>query len=310
MNLQQKKTIINYTKQIIYRTKKILKKLSKFIIWIIWDFSGIRFVWQKIRPPIDKATNKRQPATFLLWIVSIYLVLFGITSQIYENRVDIIENRTGAILVQLFAPVDTFQFKNALSRISTVKNMSCPVKPNIFKPQSIFNSLFKNGRHEETVALLEEATMNFKGNFNNVNLSGADFRNVYLENADFQDSNLEYADFQDANLKHADFRNANLSSANFQDTDDTDDNNLQYAIFQGANLSNANFQDADLFDADFQNAFCKNTNFKIEQLSKVKTLYNTELDPELMKQMKKKYPHLFEKPTEINSNKVSEKTKL
>jgi len=34
----------------------------------------------------------------------------------------------------------------------------------------------------------------------------------------------------------------------------------------------------------------------IEQLSKVKTLYEANLDSELMEQMKKKYPHLLENP--------------
>jgi len=33
-----------------------------------------------------------------------------------------------------------------------------------------------------------------------------------------------------------------------------------------------------------------------EQLSKVKTLYEATVDPEFMKQIKGKYPHLLEKP--------------
>jgi hypothetical protein len=34
----------------------------------------------------------------------------------------------------------------------------------------------------------------------------------------------------------------------------------------------------------------------IEQLSEVKTLYEAELDPELMEQVKDEYPHLLEHP--------------
>jgi hypothetical protein len=34
----------------------------------------------------------------------------------------------------------------------------------------------------------------------------------------------------------------------------------------------------------------------IDQLSKVKTLYNATLDPELEKPLKEKYPALFEEP--------------
>ena len=35
---------------------------------------------------------------------------------------------------------------------------------------------------------------------------------------------------------------------------------------------------------------------KLEFRSKVKTLYNAKLDPELMAQVKEKYPHLLEEP--------------
>ena len=34
----------------------------------------------------------------------------------------------------------------------------------------------------------------------------------------------------------------------------------------------------------------------IEQLSEVKTLYEAELDPELMEQVKDEYPHLLKRP--------------
>ena len=39
----------------------------------------------------------------------------------------------------------------------------------------------------------------------------------------------------------------------------------------------------------------------IEQLSKVETLYNTKLDPELMEKVKEKYPHLLKEPKEEES---------
>jgi hypothetical protein len=39
-------------------------------------------------------------------------------------------------------------------------------------------------------------------------------------------------------------------------------------------------------------------NLSINKLSKVETLYKAELDPELMEQVKDKYPHLLEEPVE------------
>jgi uncharacterized protein YjbI with pentapeptide repeats len=63
--------------------------------------------------------------------------------------------------------------------------------------------------------------------------------------------------------------------------------NLRGAFFEGTNLEDADLQKADLKGAK---------NLTIEQLSKVKTLYEAELDEELLIPLKKKYPALFDKP--------------
>mgnify|MGYP001459337349 CR=1 FL=1 len=61
-----------------------------------------------------------------------------------------------------------------------------------------------------------------------------------------------------------------------------------------ADLSNADLSGADLSDANLSEVLGLN----IEQLSEVATLYEAELDPELMEQVEDKYPHLLEKPEE------------
>ncbi|MFC2169420.1 pentapeptide repeat-containing protein [Acidobacteriota bacterium] len=59
-------------------------------------------------------------------------------------------------------------------------------------------------------------------------------------------------------------------------------------LLQEADLTEANLRGADLEGAE---------NLTIEQLSLVKTLYKaTGLDPDLMKEIKEKYPRLLEKP--------------
>ena len=78
----------------------------------------------------------------------------------------------------------------------------------------------------------------------------------------------EKANLSKADLSHADLRNANLEGAD-----------LMYANLSGANLSEV-------------------LGLNIEQLSKVKTLYKAELDPELMEQVEDEYPHLLEEPVE------------
>ncbi|MDP7530521.1 MAG: pentapeptide repeat-containing protein [Candidatus Scalindua sp.] len=64
-----------------------------------------------------------------------------------------------------------------------------------------------------------------------------------------------------------------------------------YANLSGANLIGADLIYANLIGADLRELLDLN----IEQLSKVKTLYKAKLDPELMEQVKDKYPHLLDK---------------
>ena len=83
-----------------------------------------------------------------------------------------------------------------------------------------------------------------------------------------------------------DLQGANLQGANLQGA------NLQGANLQGADLEKANLRGADLEGANLKGA----KNLTINQLSIVKTLYDTKLSEELLIPLKKKYPDLFEKP--------------
>ncbi len=72
-------------------TLKYLFKISiKFIYWLIWDFSCLRAIFRKIFTLSFKEQNNNEeikpPATFLLWFVGLYIALFGLTSQRYENK--------------------------------------------------------------------------------------------------------------------------------------------------------------------------------------------------------------------------------
>ena len=64
------------------------------------------------------------------------------------------------------------------------------------------------------------------------------------------------------------------------------------AHFEGANLENANLEGTNLEKANLEETY----GLSIDQLSKVKTLYNAKLDEELLIPLKEKYPALFEEP--------------
>lgn len=236
-----------------------------FIRWIV-DFSGLRFIGWKIRPPKKETTEdqkSRPPATFFLWVFGTYIAFFGIASQRYENRVDVIENRANVIITQL----PTQAFKKAISRIPDVQDMWCPEKPDIWQPFTIIRSIFfKYTDYPDIVQLLKETVENWKESLDGVDLA----------KAKLVEAKLGYANLQGTNLYKANLKGAKL----------------QCVKLQGADLLEANLQEAYLFGANLEGA----KNLTIKQLSEVKTLYEAKLDPSLMEQVKKKYPLLLGNP--------------
>ena len=65
--------------------------------------------------------------------------------------------------------------------------------------------------------------------------------------------------------------------------------NLKRINLERANLERANIQGTNLFMANLTGAF----NLSIDQLSKVRTLYNAKIDEELLIQLKEEYLSLF-----------------
>jgi len=303
------------------------EKSRRFVVWLWWDFSGLRFIWEKIRPPIKDSVVRRPPATFMIWafgIFGLYIALFGLASQRYENRIDIIENRANTIITQLSTPA----FKKAISRIPVVQNMRCPKKPDLMNPVSIIISLFSNNEeHKEVVDLLKEAVENWRDSLESVNLSTAKLQwaelsraNLYnaklmytnLEGANFSDSeflsysgegglmmtwdedtymsgdgaNLEYAELTGANLQKAKLLNVNLTRANLTAA------NLQEANLKEANLSMANLHRAVLIKANLKRV----SNILSSSLCETQSLYQAELDQEILVTIKKICPKLLEKP--------------
>jgi hypothetical protein len=133
---------------------------------------------------------------------------------------------------------------------------------------------------------------------------------------DFKGTNLQHTNLLMANLSGANLEGANLSRANLSGADlsraDLSRANLSEAFLFEANLSEAFLIEAFLFEANLfaanlSKAFLSEANLSwanlywannltVDQLSKVKTLYNAKLDEELEKPLREKYPALFEKP--------------
>ncbi|MCG6188514.1 pentapeptide repeat-containing protein [Maribellus maritimus] len=246
----------------------------KSTIYFLYSFSGIRHLWENIIWPVEKETKKKKPSTFSFWIIGLYIALFGISSQRYENRIDLIENRISSIFTQLSTPL----YKNAFPKIAEIQQLSCPLKPDIKKPLTVFRSLFVDTIYPEGVDIMKTTIENWRDSLHLAELFGADLSDAYLCCADMEnaglshanlshaylcEANLSYAYFMDADLNHANLIRANLSFADLCSAD------LSYA-----NLSYANLSNADLLDVDFKGVYLERVDFKNahnlkkEQLSK------------------------------------------
>ena len=102
-------------------------------------------------------------------------------------------------------------------------------------------------------------------------------------------ADLEGANLERANLRMTDLRGANLKRVNLAGTDFT------LTKLAGADLEGANIRGANLEDLR-GTQLGSNWEEEIEHLSKVATLYNTKLNSGTEKEMKEKYPELFERP--------------
>ncbi len=301
------------------------KKIPVTILWFLCEYTGANYIWRKIRPLEDPKTGIRIPSSITIWVIGIYFVSYGIASQRYENRLGALENEVSLIVAQIGSPSG----KKALERIPDVQKKPCPSEPELWPLYSGFISLFgKQVPNKEIVKKLIKVIGSCKSDLNgvnliHVNLEGADLWEANLEGAIISQSNLVgaqlakanlqragllWTDLQGASLLSADLRGAYIGGANLADAFLSSANlqgahlegaNLIHADLRRANLQNANLRGSNLQEADLTGAKLQGVkNLTIEQLSVVKTLYKAELDPELMEQVKEKYPHLLEKPKE------------
>jgi hypothetical protein len=212
--------------------------------WWVWQISGVREICAIINPNWKAATEPKA-STFVLWVVGVYVALFGLASQRHESRQDQIENRANGIYAQLGAP----NAKRALARIPRAQAMTLPRKPNLWPPQSVLRSLVgKEVRDEETVLALIEAVETFKEDLEVVNLAGASLIGANLTGANLNRAILIEAFLITTTLALADLTDADLSRANLYCANLTGAKLIRVSLV-GADLRGANLSSANLFEA-------------------------------------------------------------
>ncbi len=131
---------------------------------------------------------------------------------------------------------------------------------------------------------LKDATL-IESHLDEAHIENAVLIRAFLEETHFDRAHIEGAHFEYAHLKGAYLIDAHLKGTHFEIA------NLEGAHFEGADLEGAHFEGADLRGASIKGV----KNLTVDQLFNVKTLYNAELDDELLIQLKEKRPDLFEK---------------
>ena len=276
-------------------------------------YSGLQFILEKINP-----SEKGKLPTFTLWIIGIYIALFGVASNRYENRVDIIENRINGIYAQISKDIQV-----AFKRLVDVQEMICPVKPEILDPVSIVKSFLplKDIRYEEGVEQLKELVEDWAQRTETIEsrlqrepqaerwikrLKGTLKKDGKLDTkkpiGQLAGVDLEKAQLKKANLRWAQLEGAYLSEANLEGA------YLSWTRLEGAYLYGAKLEGADLFGAKLDNACLCKADLKnakyltLEQLAKAFSLYGVRnLAPELEKEIKenKELQHLLKPNYEV-----------
>lgn len=279
--------------------------------WLLWDFTGLRFITSKVFP--HKKSSTSVPATLTLWVLGIYTALFAITSNRYEMAAARIENRMNAFLTQL--AVSEPDVRNAAFReVAEIQRMQCPYKPYFSKPSSVFLSMVQSDTYDETITVLTRTVENYRDNLEGAfllqaNLKGADLRGAHLRDAVLEQANLSYASLSEANivgglLARTDLRRANLSRAHLEGAliwkARLEGASLRGAHLMGANLHSVNLEGAVMEDAHLEGAVLTATHLEgaksltIDQLCSVKALFQAKMDDELMTQVKRQCPEFLE----------------
>ena len=130
-------------------------------------------------------------------------------------------------------------------------------------------------------------------NLANSMLIGANLKAARMNQTIFENSNLNHANLEDTYASGANFKDAFLIKANFKNAFliRTNFNNsfLMEADLSGCALAEANFEDANLYKANLSKA----QGLTVDQLSKAKSLYLTEFDPEFLQKLKQEIPDLL-----------------
>ena len=253
-------------------------------LYNLYEYSGARAIKQLIRPPSKKeieGDNYRSPSTFVLWIVSIYVAIFGLASNRYERAVSTYEMQIASWQNQ----IATEYRAQACANLKYLQEVTVPKQPSLIQFWNTFLSFLNNEKYQVGQDMLRQTIEAYKANLKNAKLLSTDLSKINFKNANLAKANLSYSDLQSAELTNAtmngsicqktlfynatlkytkinniNFWRANFTQATFFKTQITNSKIIQtdsqnakfwYSNFTGSNLWESDLSGAELFYSDF-----------------------------------------------------------
>nr|VFK21826.1 MAG: Pentapeptide repeat-containing protein [Candidatus Kentron sp. LPFa] len=110
-----------------------LLSLIKRPLWWFYHFSGLRHIWEMAAARRPNEFHYEKSPTLVLWIIGLYVALYGIASTRYEAALDRVENRMGALSSQL-STSDEAAFKRLIEKIPRIQQRETPLEPDLLWP--------------------------------------------------------------------------------------------------------------------------------------------------------------------------------
>jgi uncharacterized protein YjbI with pentapeptide repeats len=242
----------------------LLKPLWKWVSVPLYHLSGAALIIDKLSWNADKDKF----STLFIWVLGIYVSIFGLATQHYESRLDRFENTLNIYVAQLGTSARNATF----SALVAHQSYSLPVEPSFWSPFLTAKTLIggsvqidQEATHSGKVKRIAAMIVRFKGvlgckakdtkaSCTRVNLQGANLVRANLARANLEGVNLDEVNLKGANLQRADLLNTGLFKTNLRNAD-LRNANLQEADFERAYASGVDFSEADLRWTDLRRTY-------------------------------------------------------
>jgi uncharacterized protein YjbI with pentapeptide repeats len=220
----------------------------------LYDALGLKYIWEKINPPADENGN-RPARTIFLWLLGIYVSLFGIASSRYEQTLSRLENRVSFAISQS----ESKNWKLLSVEIPKLQHEKIPFPPAITNPLSVIYSFFPsfNEADPQTINALQTIIYSKKEHLAHFNLSNLILSNdIDLSSSDISGRSFKIFAIKERNFSKSVFEGAILDNARLENV------NFYKSNFKGAVLSNTNMQNCNLAETNLSDAILQNADLR------------------------------------------------